>query len=89
MAPVFPAFNRRVALDTSSAPPHRAISGIGRLLGEAGNPPEAVFARSSGLTASIPVLFQQHVEKSLPVAEIRALKPVKRIHQVNQAAFRG
>jgi hypothetical protein len=35
------------------------------------------------------VRFQQRVQKSLPVAEIRALEPVKHIHQINQAAFRG
>jgi hypothetical protein len=35
------------------------------------------------------VLFQQRVEKVLPVAEIRAFQPIKGIHQVNQAALCG
>ena len=87
MARVLPAFNRRVALDASPATLRKVISRMGRVV--AGDPPDAAFACSSGRTAPFPMLFQQHVEKTLPVAEIRALKPVKRIHQIDQAALRG
>jgi hypothetical protein len=41
------------------------------------------------LSAFIPVFFQQHVEQFRPISEIGVLQLIQRIHQIDQAAFRG